>query len=157
MMKKHSVEIAVPALKTLTLAAGVCVSLAGCQTTGDPSQGGLFGWSEAKAIERQNLLRDQLAASSNAERDQRERQESLQSNRSQLQRDVAARNRQLQSLQSEITALRNALASGNLPADAAAQRADALRAPVEASTGPGSDQLRSDFAEIDQQINLLTQ
>ena len=40
--------------------AAACL-LAGCETTGDPRQGGLFGWSESKANERQNAL--QLEAS----------------------------------------------------------------------------------------------
>jgi hypothetical protein len=33
----------------------------GCTTTGDPRQGGLFGWSEAKARERQKERQQQLA------------------------------------------------------------------------------------------------
>lgn len=138
-------------------AAVFCFALAGCQTTGDPSQGGLFGWSETKAIERQQILRDQLAASSAAERTQRQQQESLQSNRARLQRDVDARNQRLQALQGEITALRRALETGNISAIEAEQRADDLRGPVRSATGDGADQLRADFAEIDQQINLLTQ
>ncbi|WP_395752697.1 hypothetical protein [Prosthecobacter sp.] len=43
----------------LTLAAG-SMQLTSCETTGDPSQGGLFGWSQSKADvriqERQNTL-----------------------------------------------------------------------------------------------------
>ncbi len=33
--------------------AAVCAGLSGCETTGDPQQGGLFGWSETQAKERQ--------------------------------------------------------------------------------------------------------
>ena len=33
--------------------AAVCAALAACETTGDPREGGLFGWSETKAQERQ--------------------------------------------------------------------------------------------------------
>jgi chromosome segregation ATPase len=131
--------------------------LTGCETTGDPSQGGLFGWSESKAIERQQELRQQWATSSAAERTQRQQQESLRRSRTQLQRDVAARNTQLQALQAEIAALRRALQTGDIRALDAARRAEDLRGPVTSATGAGSDQLRADFAEIDQQINLLTQ
>jgi septal ring factor EnvC (AmiA/AmiB activator) len=137
--------------------AAVLFSLSGCETTGDPSQGGLFGWSETKAIERQQQLRDQLAVSSAEERSHRQQQESLQSNRNRLQRDVNARNQRLQALQSEITALRRAVQTGDITALEASRRADDLRGPVAAATGSGSEQLRTDFAEIDQQINLLTQ
>ncbi|MDR3403380.1 MAG: hypothetical protein P4L99_12855 [Chthoniobacter sp.] len=35
--------------------------LAGCTTTGDPRQGGLFGWSEAKARDRQQKRQDRVA------------------------------------------------------------------------------------------------
>lgn len=129
----------------------------GCETTGDPSQGGLFGWSETKAIQRQQLLRDRLAESSSAERSAREQQEALQSSRTRLRSDVAAKDRELQALQNEISALRRAVESGDISALEASRRADSLRGPVSGATGAGSKRLQSDFAEIDQQINLLTQ
>lgn len=34
----------------------LCACLSACQTTGDPRQGGLFGWSEAQARQRQEAL-----------------------------------------------------------------------------------------------------
>lgn len=33
-------------------AAGACLLLTSCETTGDPTQGGLFGWSQSKANQR---------------------------------------------------------------------------------------------------------
>jgi hypothetical protein len=44
----------------LLLSALSLGALASCQTTGDPSQGGLFGWSENKAQTRQQILRQHL-------------------------------------------------------------------------------------------------
>jgi hypothetical protein len=44
-------------LPAITLAS---LFIAGCETTGDPTQGGLFGWSETKAQQRQDELRDVL-------------------------------------------------------------------------------------------------
>jgi hypothetical protein len=35
--------------------------MAGCATTGDPRQGGLFGWSEAKARDRQDERQSRVA------------------------------------------------------------------------------------------------
>ncbi len=32
------------------------IQFTGCQTTGNPNEGGLFGWSESKAIKRQTML-----------------------------------------------------------------------------------------------------
>jgi hypothetical protein len=39
----------------------VAWALAGCETTGDPRQGGLFGWSEAKARDRQHEREEQVS------------------------------------------------------------------------------------------------
>ena len=36
------------------------ILLTACETTGDPNQGGLFGWSEGKAKQRQSALNDAL-------------------------------------------------------------------------------------------------
>jgi len=44
--------------------AGMCalwLTFTGCTTTGDPHQGGLFGWSEAKARDRQQDRQDRVA------------------------------------------------------------------------------------------------
>lgn len=48
--------------RTILLASSVAtlLTVAGCETTGDPNQGGLFGWSETKAQKRQSELRDVL-------------------------------------------------------------------------------------------------
>ena len=43
----------------LPLALGA-LALAGCETTGDPQQGGLFGWSENKAKARSSALQQAL-------------------------------------------------------------------------------------------------
>ena len=43
----------------LPLALGA-LALAGCETTGDPTQGGLFGWSETKAKSRSSALQQAL-------------------------------------------------------------------------------------------------
>jgi predicted nuclease with TOPRIM domain len=37
----------------------IALGFTGCQTTGDPNQGGLFGWSEKKAQQRQDTLEQQ--------------------------------------------------------------------------------------------------
>lgn len=37
------------------------LALTACETTGDPTQGGLFGWSEGKAKQRQAALHDAVA------------------------------------------------------------------------------------------------
>jgi len=56
----------------LALTSGALL-LAGCTTTGDPRQGGLFGWSEQQAMSRQERLSqdDQLARQQLATEQQR--------------------------------------------------------------------------------------
>lgn len=44
---------------TLTLCLLATSALVSCTTTGDPNAGGLFGWSEEKAIARRNELQGQ--------------------------------------------------------------------------------------------------
>ena len=51
--------------------------LAGCQTTGDPRDGGLFGWSEEKARDRQAALEAQSDAARNAAEAERRRHAAL--------------------------------------------------------------------------------
>ncbi len=40
----------------------LAVAMTGCQTTGDPTKGGLFGWSEKKADKRQEDMKQNLKA-----------------------------------------------------------------------------------------------
>lgn len=70
--------------------------LAGCATTGDPQSGGLFGWSENKARERQHELarRDRAAHDRAADEQARsaalhERQDALDAEARQLQQELA--------------------------------------------------------------------
>lgn len=46
--------------RLILLAAASPLMLASCETTGDPSQGGLFGWSSSKADQRSAALQQHL-------------------------------------------------------------------------------------------------
>jgi len=50
-------------MKPRTILTGTiaALGLAACETTGDPTQGGLFGWSEGKAKQRQAALHEAVA------------------------------------------------------------------------------------------------
>lgn len=83
----------------------IAVLLAGCATTGDPQRGGLFGWSENKARDRQHeLTRRDMAARDRAADEQtrgdalRERHDNLDVQAQQLQQE-------LENLQQENRAL----------------------------------------------------
>lgn len=45
----------------LIIALAAFQFIAACQTTGNPNEGGLFGWSETKAIARQSELERKLS------------------------------------------------------------------------------------------------
>lgn len=63
----------------------------GCATTGDPTSGGLFGWSESKAQQRQ------VAARTALEKEER-RGDELRAEKQRLQNQINSKKRQLSSL-----------------------------------------------------------
>lgn len=74
-------------MKTTRLLLSVIAlgTLASCQTTGDPSQGGLFGWSEGKAQGRQQDLKQHLNNVENNTAYQRDRAAQLERQKRQLE------------------------------------------------------------------------
>lgn len=58
-------------IATLIVSAAALI-LSSCETTGDPTQGGLFGWSEGKAqgrlMQREAVLNDTRNATDSVER-----------------------------------------------------------------------------------------
>jgi hypothetical protein len=68
--------------KALTLAVALtcATSLTSCATTGDPRQGGLFGWSEPQAQDRLAQRQGTLNAIENDTARQRAQSQRLQSN-----------------------------------------------------------------------------
>ena len=70
----------------IMVAVGCCAMMCSCTTTGDPRQGGLWGWSETKSIQRVDDLRAQ-ADDAQAEYDAAKRRQSAKA--SQLNRAKA--------------------------------------------------------------------
>lgn len=75
--------------------------LAGCQTTGDPRQGGLFGWSEEKAIQRQVGLETQLKQSEQRQLTTQKQAVHLQDQKTKLTSQAEQLKAQIQSLRSK--------------------------------------------------------
>ena len=69
----------------LLLLATALGTLASCETTGDPSQGGLFGWSEGKAQGRQQALQQHLNYVEGNTAYQRDRSAQLEQQKRQLE------------------------------------------------------------------------
>jgi hypothetical protein len=110
--------------------------LAGCATTGDPRQGGLFGWSETKARDRQEE-RQQRVAGSEAELAREDtRTHHLEASNTGTDRQMAAarvqHERAEEDLRAEQTALiaRTEQLENESPTPATASRARAFRRTV---------------------------
>lgn len=90
--------------------AALTFVLTGCQTTGDPRQGGLFGWSEEKATERQAALKRQDAETKRAESEAKLRATELGERQAKLQDAAASSQRELNQLLDENGQLERQLA-----------------------------------------------
>jgi predicted RNase H-like nuclease (RuvC/YqgF family) len=129
----------------------VCAALCGCRTTGDPTQGGLFGWSEQKAEERQVAREEILSREEQAARRQQESETGL-------RREMRLNAEDLEEQQKEISQLlANAEAlEREAPTQATAGRARRLRREIDAvrrnealSAGERWALLRRYSAEVD--------
>ena len=99
--------------KSILLALTIALALAagGCATTGDPKAGGLFGWSEAKAQQRQADARSILAQ-------EERRGDELKAERQRLEGQIKTKRNQLSTLQKKSSAA----PAGPSPADVAEMR-----------------------------------
>jgi chromosome segregation ATPase len=96
----------------------VCISalgmllILGCQqTTGDPRQGGLFGWSEDKAVERQNVLKDTKYEEERKAEESKSESARLVSERASLQVELDRQRRLVAEIDSELNALSKKISS----------------------------------------------
>jgi hypothetical protein len=79
-------------MKRLAWLAGVVIlaSFAACETTGNPREGGLFGWSEGKAQERRAQKQTHVAGAEAELTHETERGEALQNRSTTAERNLAA-------------------------------------------------------------------
>jgi uncharacterized protein YPO0396 len=98
---KHPVK---PAIWLSVVAIHLLTLLAACETTGDPRQGGLIGWSEQKAVERQRTFEAERVAAQNKLLQETQRGSELATRQSQLSSEV-------QSLQASLA---GAIAENNV-------------------------------------------
>lgn len=126
-------------MRRVVVLAGMAMALvlAGCATTGNPRQGGLFGWSEAKARQRQVERRDQIAAAEARIEGEQRRSGHLRSRNDAASREMAATaaqtrgtNAKLHTKETELLA-KVAQLETESPTAATASRARRLRMQVE--------------------------
>lgn len=137
-------------------------ALAGCETTGDPRQGGLFGWSEAKAQDRRRQRETEVAHAQSRLAGETVRGQELEARNSATDRSIAAAHaahaRSEAALHSQQAALLTKIDELEMesPTPATASRVRAYRRKVstvvanpEWSIAERSTRLREMEAEVD--------
>jgi hypothetical protein len=122
---------------------------AGCETTGDPTQGGLFGWSETKAQQRQDELRDVLYL-------EHDRTAEARSSSSQLRRTRAANSAAIADERRELSQLRRQL--DEVDAAGGRGKTSSVRAKIDRAQSNGNAeeaQLRSSVNNIRGEVEDL--
>jgi len=150
-------------MKTLNLirqavAFGIAsMFLTGCETTGDPTQGGLLGWSPAKAEQRSAAYRAQVHRE-NARLEAEEIEASrLGRKKRTLAADIDAANAELSQMLLDVRSVER---SGE---SALAQKAALVRRDIEqARRSPGPDEkrvraLRHEVNSLREELRLLQQ
>lgn len=88
-----------------TTAVLLAALLAACETTGDPRRGGLVGWSEQQAIERQRALEAERTAAQHEQTQEIQRGAALAGQQAQLSAEVRTLQAHLASALAENDAL----------------------------------------------------
>jgi len=135
---------------------------AGCETTGDPTKGGLFGWSESKARERQNERKARVAGAQAQLTDEEAKQRSLESHAVSTENRLAEAKSANERAQNKLRAQQAALVAkteeleSESPTPATASRARAWRLKINTvgaqtalPTADRSARLRAIETEID--------
>lgn len=133
----------------LTATAASLLIHTSCETTGDPTQGGLFGWSETKAKVRQDELRDVLYLEQDRTADARATGSRLRRTRSANAAALADERRELARLRRQLDEVDAAGGSG---------RTTNVRARIDrASANDNAEeaQLRSDVSSIRGEVQGL--
>lgn len=117
-------------------AIALWLMLTGCATTGDPRQGGLFGWSETKARDRQQERQERVAGSETELAREDARTQSLEESSTGTDRQLAAARLQHERAEQDLRAEQAALIAkteqleNESPTPATASRARAYRRTV---------------------------
>jgi hypothetical protein len=123
----------------------VTVLCAGCESTGDPREGGIF-WSETKARDRQQALVQESHASWNQAN--RERAENAR-----LRSSIAGQRNKLAAMQSELSNLRRSAANSEVASDVT--ELERKRTELEKSTTENTEQLEGQVRDLQTEIDRL--
>lgn len=85
----------------------------GCQTTGDPKQGGLFGWSEDKAKGRQEELKGTLGQEEAEGQTLKAGSQELENEKAMKSAELAEQQKKLSALEYELDDIRKKISSAD--------------------------------------------
>lgn len=148
-------------ISTLILRAA-CVGImsaafTGCETTGDPNQGGLFGWSSSKANQRSAAYHAQLRRENDRLQDEETETVRLQRQQKRLAGNIDAANAELALMLGDVRAIEK---TGGA---AIASKAAAVRADIEQARGSSDPdakqvgQMRREVESLREELRLLQQ
>jgi hypothetical protein len=142
--------------------------LMGCTTTGDPRQGGLFGWSEAKARDRQKERQDRMAGEEAELSREDARASTLEARNASTERGLASATLEHQRAEERLRVQQSATLAkidqleADSPTPALASRARTYRRKVNTiaaqtalTTAQRSERLRAIELEIDDALERL--
>jgi len=132
-------------------------SFTGCETTGDPSQGGLFGWSPSKANQRSAAYHAQLRGENDRLQDEESEAVRLQRQQKRLAGNIDAANAELAQMLGDVRAIEKT-GGAAIASKAAAVRADIERA--KGSSDPDEKHVRQMQMEVEslrEELRLLQQ
>ena len=128
----------------------------GCETTGDPTQGGLFGWSENKAKQRQDELRDVLYLEHDRTADARSTGSRLRRTRSANASALADERRELAQLRRQLDEVDSAGGRGRTASvRARIDRAQSNDNAEEAELRSNVNSIRGDVQDLRKEYGLL--
>ena len=144
--------------------------LAACKTTGDPRQGGLFGWSEAKARDRQAERQERVTEGEHALARENARSQTLEAHDTATSREIIVAKAEHQRSEERLRTQQSALLAKidrletESPTPATASRVRTYRQKVNTITAQTaltpaqrSERLRMVELEIDHSLERLKQ
>ncbi|WP_022660907.1 hypothetical protein [Paucidesulfovibrio longus] len=155
--------------KRMTGALLVCalLALAGCETTGDPNQGGLWGWSEEKSQQRIDERQARKATLEEEQQAEAARTAALESESAEKRAQRDALVAKATSLDKELAALQQKIRTAKASTDAAKRRqwelsteANALQSKLDkaraaAATTPDVQAKQDEVKRLEAEIDRL--
>ena len=143
------------AMKMLRLQQFAIVATAafvtGCASTGDPREGGIF-WSENKAEQRQEALRQQSHLTWEQAEHEQAKNAQLRERRASLRTGIAEQRRRIGAMRAELSSLQQA---ANTEVASTAAELEARRTKLETAPADNIEQLKAQVSDLQSEVDRL--